>query len=175
MVSLQSIYAHNMHLSTVYSSELGPEDCGTTVNLTSVNNTIIYVNASLDTVCFECNHTQVLGLTNGVVFRVNDTVVTSKSTLGRVVKNYPHNYSDTLVVNDSSSVFNTFSNTTIQCCEEEVMVTRKTLLCHGFFMARLGVLLFKGMYLREILVGITITKLSPSFQPPIHYGGNSSY
>ncbi|CAI8024737.1 hypothetical protein GBAR_LOCUS14348, partial [Geodia barretti] len=103
--------------SCVYSSEPGPEDCGTTVNLTSVNNTIIYVNASLDTVCFECDYTQVLGLTNEAVFRVNDTNVTSNSTLGRVVKKYTHSHSDTLVVNDSSSVFNTFSDTNIQCCE----------------------------------------------------------
>ncbi|CAI8024735.1 hypothetical protein GBAR_LOCUS14348, partial [Geodia barretti] len=109
--SLRQVYI------SVYSSEPGPEDCGTTVNLTSVNNTIIYVNASLDTVCFECDYTQVLGLTNEAVFRVNDTNVTSNSTLGRVVKKYTHSHSDTLVVNDSSSVFNTFSDTNIQCCE----------------------------------------------------------
>ena len=60
------------------------------MKLTSVNNSIIYVNASLDAVCFECNHTQYFGLFNEVVFRVNDTVVTSNSTLGRIVKNYPH-------------------------------------------------------------------------------------
>ena len=127
--------------ASVYSSELGPEDCGTTVNLTSVNNTIIYVDASLDTVCFECDYTPISFLTNEVVFRVNDTIVTSNSTLGRVVKNYPHNLSDTLVVTDSSSVFNTFWDTNIQCCE---VFPRR--LCNGtFFMAKIGVLLFKGM------------------------------
>ncbi|CAI8044671.1 hypothetical protein GBAR_LOCUS24764 [Geodia barretti] len=88
--------------SCVYSSEPGPEDCGTTVNLTSVNNTIIYVNASLDTVCFECDHTQdedgLTLLIIEIMFGVGDKVVTSNSILGRVVKKYPHNYSDTLVV-----------------------------------------------------------------------------
>ena len=126
--------------ASVYSSEPGPEDCGTTVNLTSVNNTIIYVDASLDTVCFECDHTQLLGLINEVVFRVNDTVVTPRSTLGRVVKKYMHNYSDTLVVYDSS----TFSNTTIQCCE---VFTNGSWSCSGniLFMVKVGVLHFKGM------------------------------
>ena len=118
-------------------------DCGTTVNLTSVNNTIIYVNASLDTVCFECSYTQILFLTNEVVFRVNDTVVTPSSTLGRVVKNYMHNTSDTLVVNDSGSVFSTFSNTTIRCCE---VSTSGSWSCSGnFFMVKVGVLFFKGI------------------------------
>ena len=114
--------------------------CGTTVNLTSVNNTIIYVNDSLDTVCFECDYTQLFFVINEVVFRVNDTIVTSNSTLGRVVKEYPDNFSYTLVVNDSGSVFNTFSDTSIQCCEVF------TLSCSGiYFMAKVGVLLFKGM------------------------------
>ena len=144
MVGLHSIYAHNvlcLNLFTVYSSELGPEDCGTTVNLTSINNSIIYVNASLDTVCFECDHTPIFFITNEVVFRVNDTIVTSNSTLGRVVKNYPRDYSDTLVVNDSGSVFSTFSDTNIQCCE-----VFPKILCEGtYFMAKVGVLLFKGM------------------------------
>ena len=131
------------YFASVYSSESGPEDCGTTVKLTSVNNTIIYVNASLDAVCFECNHSQVLGLIKAVVFRVNDTVVIPNSTLGRVVKNYPHIISYTLVVNDSSSVFNTFSNTNIQCCE---VFTNGSWSCSGnVFMAKVGVLLFKGM------------------------------
>ena len=76
-----------MIVLSVYSSEPAPVDCGTTVNLTCVNNSIIYVDASLDTVCFECDHSQVLGLINEVVFRVNDTDVTANSTLGRVVKN----------------------------------------------------------------------------------------
>ena len=128
---------------SVYSSEPRPDDCGTTVNFISVNDTIIYVNASLNAVCFECNHTQVLGLIHGVVFRVNNTVVTSNSTLGRVVNNYPHEFSDTLVVNDSSSVFNTFSNTTIQCCE---VSTSGSWSCSGnVFMAKVGVLFFKGI------------------------------
>ena len=114
------------------------------MNLTSVNNTIIYVNASLDTVCFECDYTPISFFTNEVVFRVNDTVVTSNSTLGRVVKNYPHNYSDTLVVNDSGSVFSTFWDTTIRCCE---VSTSGSWSCSGniIFMAKVGVLLFKGM------------------------------
>ena len=129
--------------ASVYSSELGPEDWGTTVKLTSVNNSIIYVNASLDTVCFECDYTQYFGLFNEVVFRVNDTVVTPNSTLGRVVKKYPRDYSYTLVVNDSSSVFNTFSNTNIQCCE---VFINGSWSCSGiYFMAKVGVLLFKGM------------------------------
>ena len=129
--------------ASVYSSELGPENCGTTVNLTSVNNTIIYVNDSLDTVCFECDYTQVLGLIKAVVFRVNDTVVIPNSTLGRVVKKYPHSDSDTLVVNDSGSVFSTFSDTSIQCCE---VFTNGSWSCSGiYFMAKVGVLLFKGM------------------------------
>ncbi|CAI8046614.1 Leucine-rich repeat and fibronectin type-III domain-containing protein 5 [Geodia barretti] len=127
--------------SCVYSSELGPEDCGTTVNLTSVNNTIIYVNASLDTVCFECDYTQYFGLISEVVFGVNDTNVTSSSTLGRVVKKYPHDFSDTLVVTDSGSVFNTFWDTNIQCCE---VFTNGSRSCSWkFFMAKVGVLLFK--------------------------------
>ena len=127
--------------ASVYSSEPGPEDCGTTVNLTSVNNTIIYVNASLDTVCFECDHTQFLGLISEVAFGVNDTNVTSNSTLGRVVKNYPHDLTDTLVVSDSGSVFSTFWDTNIQCCE-----VFPTILCNGtYFMAKVGVFLFKGM------------------------------
>ena len=131
------------YFASVYSSEPRPEDCGTTVNLTSVNNTIIYVNDSLDAVCFECNHTQVLGLINEAVFRVNDTIVTSNSTLGRVVKEYPDKFSDTLVVNDSGSVFSTFSDTSIQCCE---VFTNGSLSCSGiYFMAKVGVLLFKGM------------------------------
>ena len=109
------------------------------MNLTRVNNTIIYVNDSLDTVCFECDYTQLFFVINEVVFRVNGTVVTSNSTLGRVVKNYPRDYSYTLVVNDSSSVFNTFSNTNIHCCEGSWS-------CSGnVFMAKVGVLLFKGM------------------------------
>ena len=130
------------YFASVYSSELGPEDCGTTVNLTSVNNTIIYVNDSLDTVCFECDYIHLFFVINEVVFRVNDTNVTSSNTLGRVVKNYPRDYSDTLVVNDSGSVFSTFSDTNIQCCER--FFTNDS--CNGFyFMAEVGVLLFKGM------------------------------
>ncbi|CAI8016911.1 Peroxidasin [Geodia barretti] len=122
--------------SCVYSSEPGHEDCGTTVNLTSVNNTIIYVNASLDTVCFECDYTHFLGLIREVVFGVNDTNVTANSTLGRVVNNYPHDYTDTLVVNGSGNVFSTFWDTNIQCCEKR--------LCNvTYFMAKVGALLFK--------------------------------
>ncbi|CAI8027032.1 Leucine-rich repeat and fibronectin type-III domain-containing protein 5, partial [Geodia barretti] len=85
--------------------------------------------------CFECDYTPISFFTNEVVFRVNDTVVTSNSTLGRVVKNYPHDLSDTLVVNGSGSVFSTFWDTNIKCCEKR--------LCNAFFMAKVGVLLFK--------------------------------
>ena len=125
---------------SVYSSEPAPEDCGTTVNLTSDNNTIIYVDDSLDTVCFECDYIQLSALIR-VVFRVNGVAVTLNSSLGRVVKNYPRDYIDTLVVNDSGSVFSTFSDTNIQCCE-----VFPKMLCKGtYFMAKVGVLLFKGM------------------------------
>ena len=135
-----------MIVLSVYSSESGPEDCGTTVNLASVNNTIIYVNDSLDTVCFECDYTQHQLFIDEMVFRVNDIVFTSNSSLGRVVKNYPRDYIDTLVVNDSGSVFSTFSNTTTQCCEVNSLTEYKGLLCHwNFFMAKVGVLLFKGI------------------------------
>ncbi|CAI8044681.1 Leucine-rich repeat and fibronectin type-III domain-containing protein 5 [Geodia barretti] len=146
--------------SGVYSSELGPEDCGTTVNLTSVNNSIIYVNASLDTVCFECDHTQLFGLIEEVVFRGNDTVVTPSSTLGRVAENYPHNNSDTLIVNDSGSVFSAFSDTHIQCCE---VFTNGSWSCSGYilFMVKVGVLHFK-VFNPPLIMGITeVTEGSP--------------
>ena len=139
-----SFYAGSNIVLSVCSSESGPEDCETTVNLISINNTIIYVNASLNTVCFECDYSHFFGLIHEVVFRVNDTVVTSNSTLGRVVEKFPHNYIDTLVVNDRDSVFSTFSDTNIQCCEAFAESRRH--LCHGnYFMANVGVLLFKGM------------------------------
>ncbi|CAI8020406.1 hypothetical protein GBAR_LOCUS12213 [Geodia barretti] len=140
--------------SCVYSSEPAPVDCGTTVNLTSVNNSIIYVNASLDTVCFECDYTPIFTFIHEVVFGVNGTIVTPNSTLGRVVKKYTHDYSDTLVVNDSGSVFSTFWDTNIQCCEKR--------LCDGtYFVAKVGVLLFKVFSPPSIMGETEVTEGSP--------------
>ena len=128
--------------ASVYSLELGPEDCEITVNLTSVNNTIIYVPNG--TSCFQCEH-DILFVT-GYMFRFNDTVINSTNTLARVVKNDKQGI-DSLVVFDSESAFSTFSVTYVQCCEVNhiTMVKDNKILCRlNHIMAKVGVFFYYG-------------------------------
>ena len=128
--------------ASVYSSELGPEDCGTTVNLTSVNNTIIYVPNG--TSCFQCEPD--IFFVKEYVFRFNDTVINSTNTLARVVKNDTQGI-DSLVVFDSESAFSTFSVTYVQCCENNHIITmaQDKLFCKlNNIMAKVGVLFYYG-------------------------------
>ena len=127
--------------ASVYSSEPAPEDCGTTVNLTSVNNSIIYVPNG--TSCFQCERD--LLFVNEYVFRFNDTVINSTNTLARVVKNDTQGI-DSLVVFDSESAFSTFSVTYIQCCEaNQITMVQDELLCSlSYIMAKVGVFFYYG-------------------------------
>ena len=128
--------------ASVYSSELGPEDCEITVNLTSVNNTIIYVPNG--TSCFQCEHD--ILFVNEYVFRFNDTVINFTNTLARVVKNDTQGI-DSLVVFDSESAFSTFSVTYVQCCEANqiTMVKDNKILCRlNHIMAKVGVFFYYG-------------------------------
>ena len=132
-------------LAAVYSFDQGLEDCNKTVNLTNVNNSIIYVSNGT-TVCFECDNSHGRFVPE-VVFRINGVNVTSSSTMARVVKNETH-FIDTLVVFDSESVFSTSSITDMQCCETNIVAERKGLLCSGiFFMVQVGVVLFYGRFI----------------------------
>ena len=128
----------------VYSFE-GLEDCRKTVNLTSVNNNIIYVSNGT-AVCFQCDYSRDITIV-GVVFRINSEIVTSSSTMARVVKNETQ-FVDTLVVSDSESVFSTSSVTNIQCCETNIIVERNRLLCSGiYFIVQVVVFLFNGRFM----------------------------
>ena len=121
------------------------KDCRKTVNLTSVNNNIIYVSNGT-AVCFECDYSHT-ALVQEIVFRINGVNVTPSSTMARVVKNGTQ-FINTLVVSDSESVFSTASVTDIQCCETNNNIERnKHLLCSGiYFMVKAGVVLYYGMY-----------------------------
>ena len=119
---------------TVYSSEEpGPEDCVET--LTLVNNSILYV--SNGTVCFECNYKNLLLFSNDVLFRINDKVINNSSESVRVLKNYTHLFTDTLVVFDTAEWFEHFSVTYVQCCEGYVSNVCKRM----YNFARTGVFL----------------------------------
>ena len=134
----------------MYSFDQGLEDCRKTVNLTRVNNSNIYVSNGA-AVCFECDNSHSL-LAPEVVFRINGEIVTSSSTMARVVKNETH-FIDTLVVFDSESVFNTSSVTDIQCCETNNIVNaNKDFLCSGtYFLVQVGVFLYYGRFICILL------------------------
>ena len=104
----------SLAILTVYSSEEpGPEDCVET--LTLVNNSILYVPNA--TVCFECNYKNHSIFSNDVLFRINETVINNSSESARVLKNYTHLFTDTLVVFDTTEWFEHFSVTYVQCCD----------------------------------------------------------
>ncbi|CAI8024758.1 Leucine-rich repeat and fibronectin type-III domain-containing protein 5 [Geodia barretti] len=69
------------------------------------------------------------------------------------------NASDTLVVNDSGSVFSTFWDTNIQCCE---VFTKGSWSCSGnCFMVKVGVLFFKVFNPPSIMGETEVTEGSP--------------
>ena len=141
------------NFSAVYSFDQGLEDCRKTVNLTSVNNSIIYVSNGT-AVCFECDYSPDITV-NDVVFRINGVNVTSSKTTARVVKNETQ-FIDTLVVFDSESVFSTSSVTDIQCCVTNILVEiNKVLLCNEvYFMVQVGVVLFYGMIIMHSVIKV---------------------
>ena len=144
-----SPYHRDLHgfyiIQILQCTHLKHKDCRKTVNLTSVNNNIIYVSNGT-TVCFECDYSHT-ALVQEVAFRINGVNVTSSSTMARVVKNETH-FIDTLIVFDSESVFSKSLVTDIQCCETNTNVeANKHLLCSGiYFMVKAGVVLYYGMY-----------------------------
>ena len=132
----------------MHSFDQGLEDCETTVNLTSVNNSNIYVSNGT-AICFKCDYSPYI-FVNEVVFRINSGNVTSSSTMATVVINETQ-FIDTLVVSDSESVFSTSSVTKMQCCETNPNVgedRNENLLCSGtYFMLQVGVFLYYGRFI----------------------------
>ena len=94
-----------------FAGESGAEDCETTVTISNVNNSVVYVPPS-GTVCFDCSGIGII-FGQGVQFIISEKV--NKSSNTRTEER--NGNSIVLLVTNSEKAFSTFSPETMKCCE----------------------------------------------------------
>ena len=103
-----------------FAGEAGAEDCETTVIMSNVNNSLVYV-PSNGTVCFDCSGIDIIFAVD-INFIISEKVnkssytITKEMTSGGKLELY-----GTLVVNDSEKAFSTSSAEIVKCCEVQYM------------------------------------------------------